>query len=368
MGLSAIASEVVHVYPQPQFKPVQPGLDFAQLRVPAAPWRINIVRLDRRQPNLELRSALGGGHVLGLTTVPAQARACATHDWTPLAAVNGGYFREDRGPARGTLAGLLILGGELLGRPANTSFWVDATNGLHIAVVHSKMEITWPDGTTSLLGLNELPATNRPALITPRFGAGIRLADGLALALRAPSPQPWPALRASSNYTAVVERLLTPGHLTIPREGTLLLGHPAQSARMASLPSGTLIRFSTAFSHDLSSARSALGAGPTLLTAGQINDALLRPSADTRRNPRTAVGFNDRYCFLVVVDGRALSSAGMSFLELARLLTQLGCIEALNLDGGTSTTMWVNGQVVNSPSGWLTPAVANALVILRRND
>lgn len=368
LRLSAPAAEIVAVFPAPQYTALKPGLDFAQIHVESVPWRIHLVRLDRRQPGLQLRSTLGGGEVIGLATVPAQARACAAPGWTPLAAVNGGYFREARGPERGTLAGLLILDGELLSRPANTSFWVDATNGLHIAVVHAKMEITWPDGTTSPLGLNELPATNRPALITPRYGSQIQVADGLAVELRAPGGKPFPALRASSNYTAVAGAHHAAGRIAIPRAAALLLAHPAQHARLEALADGAILRFTTACSHDLSSARTALGAGPTLLTGGVANPSLLRPGADARRNPRTAVGFNDRYCFLVVVDGRGLRSAGMNYAELTRLLTQLGCTEAINLDGGTSTTLWVNGDVVNSPSGWLTPAVADALVILHRDE
>ena len=345
---------------------MQPGVEFASLQIPAGPWRVFIVRLDRQQPGWEIRSVLGGGNEIGLATVPAQARAAATPEWKPLAAVNGGYFREAHGLERGTLSGLLILDGELICRPANTSFWVDQTNGLHIAVVQSKMEITWPDGSVSPLGLNEPAATNRPALITPRFGKSLLLKEGLAVELVGPEGSTWPALRPGSNYTASTGRVLEPGALAVPRAGGLLLLHPAQTARLASLAAGTKLRFDTKFSHDLSGARAGAGAGPTFLSGGRTNDWLLRPSSRPPRNPRTAIGFNARYCYLVAVDGRSLSSAGMDYLEMIALMTHLGCTDAMNLDGGTSTTMWVNGKVVNSPSGWLTPAVASALVVLRK--
>jgi len=54
---------------------------------------------------------------------------------------------------------------------------------------------------------------------------------------------------------------------------------------------------------------------------------------------------------LVTVDGRQpKKSVGMTIEELAVLMTGLGCVEAINLDGGGSTTMVINGRVVNNPS------------------
>lgn len=365
---SRCAAQAAETLPEPQYTTVARGVDSALLQVPSVPWRIFIVRWDRQEPTLELSATVGGGDRLGLATVPAQARASATPDWTPLAAVNGGYFRETFGPERGTLAGLLVRDGELLARPANTSFWVDATNGLHLAVVQSKMEIGWPDGTASPLGWNELPGTNRPALITARYGESIQLAAGLGLTLRGRSGEPFPTFRPSNRYRVLAGARHAAGRIPLTADSALLLVQPTQRTRLESVPEGAELEVRTIFSHDLSTARSAIGAGPTLLTAGVPNPALLQPGADKRRNPRTALGFNARYGFLIVVDGRGLRSAGMNFAELARLCVHLQCREAMNLDGGTSTTLWLNGEVLNSPAGWITPAVADALVLRQRRE
>jgi exopolysaccharide biosynthesis protein len=56
----------------------------------------------------------------------------------------------------------------------------------------------------------------------------------------------------------------------------------------------------------------------------------------------------------------------MTFPELAKYMAELGCEEAINLDGGGSATMWVLGQVVNSPSEGRQRPGANALVVMRR--
>jgi hypothetical protein len=57
------------------------------------------------------------------------------------------------------------------------------------------------------------------------------------------------------------------------------------------------------------------------------------------RHPRAALGLTDRWIYAVVSDGRARSDAGLTLGELANLLVRLGCRNALNLDGGGSTTM-----------------------------
>ena len=84
----------------------------------------------------------------------------------------------------------------------------------------------------------------------------------------------------------------------------------------------------------------------------------------TTRHPRTAVGFSEdgRTLILAVVDGRTSASAGMRCSELAGLMLEMGAHEALNLDGGGSTSMYVAGDgVVNNPSDGSERVVANHL-------
>ena len=69
------------------------------------------------------------------------------------------------------------------------------------------------------------------------------------------------------------------------------------------------------------------------------------------RNPRTAIGYTaDNNLVLVAVDGREGSSIGMTLNELASFMQSIGCVGAINLDGGGSTVMYVKGKVVNKPA------------------
>lgn len=94
--------------------------------------------------------------------------------------------------------------------------------------------------------------------------------------------------------------------------------------------------------------------GPLLALNGQ-DETLDSTSFSKSRHPRTAVGIkaNGRIV-LLTVDGRNANAAGMSLTELAKTMKWLGCTSAVNLDGGGSTTLWVNGfpdaGVVNYPT------------------
>ena len=95
-----------------------------------------------------------------------------------------------------------------------------------------------------------------------------------------------------------------------------------------------------------------LSFGPALLIDGEIavssGEEVGRAMAS---NPRTAIGIVDDLHYLFVVsDGRTNASEGLSLRELARVLKELGAKTAYNLDGGGSSTMVFQGQVVNNPT------------------
>jgi hypothetical protein len=88
----------------------------------------------------------------------------------------------------------------------------------------------------------------------------------------------------------------------------------------------------------------------------------------TARHPRTFVGFDrdTTKLFLCTVDGRQQTSIGMNFHEMADFLLSIGVWNAVNFDGGGSTTMVIQGKIVNSPSDKTGERpVANTLQVIR---
>ncbi|MEP0861450.1 MAG: phosphodiester glycosidase family protein [Ignavibacterium sp.] len=100
-----------------------------------------------------------------------------------------------------------------------------------------------------------------------------------------------------------------------------------------------------------------IGGAPTLVKNGQVNvtyDQEIMWGSGVgydNRDPRTAVGYTaNNHVILIVADGRQINSEGVGLPELAQIMIDLGCVEAMNLDGGGSTQMAVGNQYVNNPS------------------
>ena len=102
--------------------------------------------------------------------------------------------------------------------------------------------------------------------------------------------------------------------------------------------------------------QTAIGGGPVLVQDGEIKisndeERKFAGRAAFNREPRTAVGYTkDQKIIIWVCEGRSDSAAGLTLLQEAKILKDLGCVEALNLDGGGSSCMLINGKETNTPS------------------
>ena len=102
--------------------------------------------------------------------------------------------------------------------------------------------------------------------------------------------------------------------------------------------------------------KEALHAGPVLINNGRIKvsseqEVFFNTPVDGVQ-PRSAIGYKKNGdVIMMVVDGRQVDSRGVYLQELAMLMKQFDCVEALNLDGGGSSSLVVNGNLINSPIG-----------------
>ena len=100
----------------------------------------------------------------------------------------------------------------------------------------------------------------------------------------------------------------------------------------------------------------AIGGGPVLVQDAEIKisnneERKFGGKAAYNREPRTAIGYTkDQKVIVWVCEGRSDSAAGLTLLQEAKILKDLGCVEALNLDGGGSSCMLINGKATNTPS------------------
>jgi len=103
---------------------------------------------------------------------------------------------------------------------------------------------------------------------------------------------------------------------------------------------------------DLSSIRQIISFGPALVEKGNmVVDSNSRVAKEMKSNPRTAIGqISPLHYIFIVSDGRSDKSKGLSLKQLAQVFKDKGCNTAYNLDGGGSSTMYFNGNIVNIPT------------------
>ena len=119
----------------------------------------------------------------------------------------------------------------------------------------------------------------------------------------------------------------------------------------------------------------AVGGNLRLVRNGKIEPELVRfgetrgRSATPHRNgasrhPRSALGFNDDKLFLIAIDGRQHGySMGMTLYDMGKFFSELGIKHAINFDGGSSSTLWALGGVVNSPAHGYERRIFNIAMI-----
>lgn len=113
--------------------------------------------------------------------------------------------------------------------------------------------------------------------------------------------------------------------------------------------------------------KAVLVSGPLLLLNGK-KTSLPDIKFVTKRHPRTFVCVTNESILFIAVDGRSAKAEGMNLIEAQNFLLEIGCIDAINLDGGGSTTLWIKDEgVINNPSDLTGERpVSNAFIIMKR--
>ncbi|MFO0811154.1 MAG: phosphodiester glycosidase family protein [Gemmataceae bacterium] len=355
---------------EPAYKTLEPGLDYARVTTDA-PQLIHLLRIDRAKP-WEWTTAHAEGRIFALAPLGKIVRATERAEKArAVAAVNGDFYAIAPGNYQGDPLGLQIVAGEVISSPnGKAGFWVDGEGKPHIDAVESKFRVAWTGGATTPFGLNEPRPDNGCTLFTPALcypTKAARPADfttrttgGRELVLEPADPQRWLPFAAGSTYRAKVTSVREGGNSPLtPTSVVLSLGPKLAGAPDAKADDELSLAFETTPS--VAGSRCAIGGGPRLLKAGTVV-----PKPDGPRHPRSLLGWNETHSFLVVVEGRRREALGMTLHELAELAKSLGCVEALNLDGGGSSTLWADNRVLNAPTDGEPRPVANGLLLIER--
>lgn len=165
----------------------------------------------------------------------------------------------------------------------------------------------------------------------------------------------------------VEEVIHNTGNTPIPKGGYVLAAFGYNIYDLANLNPGDTVRLEQSLG-EADSYKTFVGAGPLLVKNGkvEVNSRLEEFPRDISfgRAPRTAVGITkNKEILLIVADGRSARSAGFTLEQLAECLLRLGAQEAVNFDGGGSSTFVATGYVTNKPSDGAQRPVSLALAV-----
>ena len=358
-------------------QPIAPGVELftsqdPSLADPTGPSALYLLKLDPAK--VTLSSAHARDEMIGLETVDVIA---ARHN--AIAAVNAGFFNTRNGDP----SSVLKMAGELVSdasaprgvvaissppgrageRQAFTFDQLGAKQEIHFTAAGK----AW---VVPVNGVDTTRSRGKLALYTPTYHADTDTAlNGTEII-------------ASGTPLTVREVRPNMGHTPIPHDGVVLsFGGLDLPASLAALTPGVTFTIVTNWKSlnnvpaaTFESARDIVNGAGLLRRAGQTitnwtAESLNLASFVDARHPRTVIGVDAQgFVWLIAIDGRQPDYAvGMAFKELQRLCDRLSLRDALNLDGGGSVTMVVNGRIVNRPSDPTGPrAVSDVILVTAR--
>ena len=375
-----------------QWTTVGDGIDYREYTI-SGPNNLFISRLARANTNAFIDSSIGQGRVSGGTeTVRSQATRYddAINYWGQIwgqrndvvIAINGSYYNTTTGvPTSG-----VINSGWYAKRYDNITWesgfvWQldrDAFIGECVTHYANKQLITYVDaGTTQQFnGINISRGSDDLIIYTPQFDSDTQTDNTGVEVLVELSPRPMLLIPLPSMVTGYVRQIRqNQGSTPIPFDHVVL---SATGSKATTLLNNVTIGAEIGISQEIKSFKdgtcSVSGTLDWTKSYGAVSgnwvyleDGVIQYGIDSSglRHPRTAIALNNDYIFFIVCDGRSDISIGMTIDELAEFTKYtLGATWGLNQDGGGSSTMVVNGVVMNDPSDGHERAVSNGMMML----
>ncbi len=365
---------------------VAPGVVLTQIARAQGPWRFSVLAIDLRLRELGLRH-MRAHDSLRTRERPSEMFKRLTDAGTEvIAAVNADFFDLKSGENENNqvIDGEWWKGVKVTDSPfdtfrnAHAQFAFDSLRRPAIDRFEFFGEARTPRGGIPLTALNALPTgPEGAALYSWRFGA-MTPRDTVRPTAEIPL-----ALAGRRADTVLYVRRGTRGAGSggaIPALGASLAGYGPRAREVEAIGDGETLKVVLRAVGRLAPPRRAaplvlvIGGWPRILRDGvniaagaAAEEGTISRNAEAR-HPRTGVGFSrdSSTLFLVTVDGRSTASVGMTLIEFADLCREFGAWQAMNFDGGGSTTMVVQGRIVNVPSDPTGErAVGNVLMVVR---
>lgn len=310
------------------------------------------------KPEFAYQRALSANPDGGRQTLPALIDQAGA-----IAGVNGDFF-----PPLADPLGLMVRDGELVSQPWPKRAAFAWGPGGSMAGVFAWSGRVQPatGGALTLNGVNQECGDNELVLVTDDAGQVVAKPPSLVLRIQV-GDVVW---RPGADVTATVAAAITDAPITPVAPGeAYLVARGTAAGSLTGLAAGTTLTIRLdVIGLDFSKHDQVAGGGPMLLQAGKPaidwDSAGFSQGFANNRHPRTAVGrTRSGDLWFVVIDGRQPMSAGANLSETAQIMLDLGCVDAINLDGGGSSTLAILGVTLNRPSDGQERKVANGILL-----
>ncbi len=350
-----------------------PGVIAAKYDIPALPLKVSVVEMDLTNPYIVMETCLGADKSVGSETPVSMAARNNRPGHEVVGAVNGDFFMTSPTNEVGLPLSGQVRNDELVLSGHNRACLVlDDNQRPYIDRLTFTGTVTCGETSFPLNLVNRMRyayeniAANQSILFTRSYGPVTYEASssGTMLVLR-PKGE---AFRWNANGTeqCVIEDIIeAKGSTTIP-DGKAILWLKGSYANYAdAMEVGNELTVSFRFTlnngpDDVNIHQLVGGSNHIIMQNGQFKEDW------AERHPRTAVGFNadSTRLYFVVVDGRHMTSVGVTLLEMKGIFDALGAVTAVNLDGGGSSCILVNDEVLNHPSDGSVRAVGNGCLFV----
>ncbi len=334
-------------YPKTSIKKIDEGIVYIPLvkYVNSRRVKINVAEINRNiNQDIEIipQMSLNKMHSKSkINNIASQNNA--------LLAINGSYFKQDTG----TALGALVIDNEIISGPIYERVGLGIeNNGFKTSRIAFEGSLKKASKQIKLDNINQ-----------PRMMFSQVLLYNSKWGTRAPAAKK-PEVYISVLDNKIINKSNLP--LYIPQGGYVI---SAPQEILADFKVGDKVEIDYKLNPEWENVNHIISGGPYLLKEGKtyIDVTNEKLTGITGRNPRTAIGYTkDNVMIMVTVDGRKEGSSGVTLNELASLMKSFGCYEAINLDGGSSTVMYVNGTILTGSNIKNSVAVSNALVVRRR--
>ena len=350
-----------------------PGVTAAKYDIPELPLKVSVVEMDLTNPYIVMETCLGGEKSVACETPVSMASRNNRPGHEVVGAVNGDFFMTSPTNEVGLPLSGQVRNDELVLSSHNRACLVlDNDNRPYIDRLTFTGTVTSGETSFALNLVNRMRyayeniAANQSFLFTRSYGPVTYdgSSSGKMVLLRpAGDPFRW---NANGVEQCIIEDIFdAKGSTTIPDGKAILWLKGTYANYVESLNVGDELSVSFRLtlnneSQDINIHQLIGGSNHIIMQNGQFMEDW------AERHPRTAIGFNadSTRLYFVVVDGRHLTSTGVTLREMKGIFDALGAVNAVNLDGGGSSCILVNDEVLNHPSDGPVRAVGNGCLFV----